>query len=197
MFTGIVRAQGRVVHVTKNAYSTTFFIRSLLASSLRVDESIAHNGVCLTIESTEDLQYQVTAVAETLKKTTLGSWETNRIVNLEQSVRLQDRLDGHLVQGHIDTVGLCKNIYKSGDDVRITFSYPKQFAPLLIEKGSVAVDGISLTVYDLDSESFTVAVIPYTLQHTSLGQLKEGEQVNLEFDMLGKYIERHLQLSKH
>ncbi|HSU26985.1 MAG TPA: riboflavin synthase [Chitinophagaceae bacterium] len=196
MFTGIIRARGVVKEVIFNGSNTSFWIESGISESLKIDQSVSHSGACLTIEETRGEQHRVTAIAETLEKTNLGTWKPGRIVNLETSLRLMDPVDGHLVQGHVDTIGICSGIRKNEGSHELEISFPKKFASLVIEKGSIALNGISLTVFAVKKKSFRVAIIPYTFEHTDMNQLSEGDAVNLEFDMIGKYLARRLSLDK-
>jgi len=196
MFTGIVESLGIIKEIAGLGTNKIFWIESPLSSSFKVDQSIAHDGVCLTVEETKGNLHKVTAVEETLNKTNLNQWQIGAHVNIEQSLLPTNRLDGHFVQGHVDATGICKKLKDKQGSHEFTFEFPKKFAELIIEKGSVCVNGISLTVFDVKKHSFTVAIIPYTFQHTNLQFLKEGEKVNLEFDMIGKYILRKLSLEK-
>jgi riboflavin synthase len=196
MFTGIIEAMGQVKKVTEQGTNKSFWIETALATQFKVDQSIAHSGVCLTVEEIKGDQYKVTAVKETLDKTALSHWQPGTAVNLERSLLPTSRLDGHFVQGHVDTTGRCERIENKEGSYEITFSFPHAFAELLIEKGSICVNGISLTAFQVTNNTFTVAVIPYTWEHTNLQFLKEKEAVNLEFDLLGKYILRKLKLNK-
>lgn len=196
MFTGIVESLGIIKEITGLGTNKIFWIESPLSSSFKVDQSVSHDGVCLTVEETKGNWHKVTAVEETLDKTNLNQWQIGTYVNLEQSLLPTNRLDGHFVQGHVDTTGVCKKIKDKQGSHEFTSEFPKRFAELIIEKGSVCVNGISLTVFDVKKHSFTVAIIPYTFQHTNLQFLKEGDFVNLEFDMIGKYILRKLSLEK-
>ncbi len=188
MFTGIIEALGTIKEVRTSGSNQTFWIQSPLSHELKVDQSIAHNGVCLTVEEIQNERYRVTAVKETLEKTNLGEWQAETIVNLERSLLPSSRLDGHFVQGHVDTTGTCQKITNANGSYEITFSFPPSFAELIIEKGSICVNGISLTAFDVTADTFQVAIIPYTWQHTNLQYLKEDASVNLEFDLIGKYI---------
>jgi riboflavin synthase len=192
MFTGIIESLGRVKEVTEKGTNKVFWIESSLTPQLKVDQSIAHNGVCLTIEEVTATSYRVTAVAETLAKTALATWVAGTLINLERSLLPTSRLDGHFVQGHVDATGQCEKIKNCSGSWELDFSFPKKFARLIIEKGSICVNGISLTAFKVKKDSFRVAVIPYTWQHTNLHHLKQGQQVNLEFDVLGKYIQKSL-----
>jgi riboflavin synthase len=194
MFTGIIEALGRVTDVQPNGTNKTFWIQSPLAQQLKVDQSIAHNGVCLTVEAITGETHQVTAIQETLEKTALENWQPGTAINLERSLLLTSRLDGHLVQGHVDATGQCVRLENKNGSYTITFSFPHAFAALIIEKGSICVNGISLTAFNVTETTFTVAIIPYTWQHTNLQFLIEGSAVNLEFDLIGKYILRKEQV---
>jgi riboflavin synthase len=196
MFTGIIETTGVVKTVISRGSNRVFRIESPLSNGLKPDQSVSHNGVCLTVEAVDGNTHQVTAVEETLAKTNLSSWTEGSVVNLEQCLRLNDRLDGHLVQGHVDSTAICtKRKEKKGSWV-YAFSFPKKFAGLVIEKGSVCVDGISLTVFAVKRRSFSVTIIPYTYEHTNIREVKEGDTVNIEFDVIGKYLFRKLSLSK-
>lgn len=196
MFTGIIEGMAQLKDIQTHGTNKTFWLASPLSQEFKIDQSLAHNGVCLTVEELNGEFYRVTAVKETLLKTALDTWTTGDFVNLERSLIPGSRLDGHFVQGHVDGIGICKKIKDKNGSWELTFSFSKQFAPLMIEKGSIAVNGISLTAFEVKRSSFKVAIIPYTWQHTNLQYLKEGNSVNLEFDMLGKYIMRRLSLSK-
>lgn len=196
MFTGIIEAVGKVTSIAEAGTNKTFWVESPLSHSFTIDQSISHDGVCLTVEEVQENQHRVTAVLETLEKTALDQWKEGKLVNLEQSLLPSKRLDGHFVQGHVDTTGICEKIKDKDGSWEFTFRFPKNFAPLVIEKGSISLNGISLTIFDVKKESFSVAIIPYTFEHTNLQSLIEGDKVNLEFDMVGKYIVRNEQLSK-
>ncbi|HZI69148.1 MAG TPA: riboflavin synthase [Hanamia sp.] len=194
MFTGIIRNLGELVEISSNGSNRTFYIESGLAEELKIDESVAHNGVCLTVEDIDDHIYRITAIEETLKKSNAGYWEVGDLINLEQSMQLNDRLDGHIVQGHVDGTGICKTKKEKNGSFEFTFAFDKKFAPLMIEKGSVCVNGVSLTAFNVSKDRFTVAIIPYTFANTNLKNLQEKDIVNLEFDILGKYVQRMLQV---
>lgn len=194
MFTGIIESLGRVVAVKEQGGNRTFTLEASLAPELKVDQSLAHNGVCLTVESIHDQQYIVTAIAETLIKSNLGDWQTGTAVNLERSLAMQGRLDGHLVQGHVDTTGVCTQRLDKDGSWEYQIEFPEAFADLVIEKGSISLNGISLTIFNVTRNTFTVAIIPYTFEHTNMHQLFPGNRVNLEFDMLGKYVQRMVSL---
>jgi len=185
---------GTVREIVPAGTNKTFWIESPLSGELNVDQSIAHNGVCLTVEEKGEGIHRVTAIAETLKKTDLDSWKKNTVVNLERCLSLNGRLDGHLVQGHVDALATCIAIEDKNGSKEYQFSFDPAFAGLLIEKGSITVNGISLTLFDLSENSFRVAIIPYTLEHTNIQFIRSGDPVNLEFDMVGKYVNRYMQL---
>jgi riboflavin synthase len=190
MFTGIIESVGEITAIEQSQNNKSFWLRSALAGELKPDQSLAHDGVCLTVEGIKGGLYKVTAVSETLKKTTLDHWAEGSKINLERALLAGSRLDGHFVQGHVDCRGKCEKVDDKKGSIEISISFPKKFAALVIEKGSIAMNGISLTVFDVGKKSFTVTVIPYTLEHTNLKSLKKGAEVNLEFDMVGKYIQR-------
>lgn len=194
MFTGIIESLGLVKEVEEAGTNRIFRIESPLATQLKPDQSVAHNGVCLTVEEVSGGLHRVSAVRETLEKTTLGAWQPGKTINLERSMALGARLDGHWVQGHVDAVGRCIARDDQNGSWKYRFSYPRSFAPLLIEKGSIALEGISLTVFEISEQEFSVAIIPFTFSHTSLKEVLPGMQVNLEFDVLGKYVQRLMQV---
>jgi riboflavin synthase len=196
MFTGIIEALGQVKEISSSGTNKSFWIESPLSAGFKIDQSISHDGVCLTIEDIQDSLHRVTAVEETLKKTNLDRWHPGIQINLERSLLPTNRLDGHFVQGHVDATATCIKIRDRQGSNEFEFEFPKKFAPLVIEKGSVCINGISLTAFDVKKHAFTVAIIPYTFEHTNLQFLKEQEEVNLEFDMIGKYILRKLSLEK-
>ena len=188
MFTGIIETIGELVKVEKEQNNLHFHIRSPLAKELKIDQSLAHDGVCLTVVNIHGDVYTVTAVHETLKKSTLGMWTIGRKINLERAMKLGDRLDGHLVQGHVDQVGKCVGVEEQGGSWLFDFQYSKEVRNLIIEKGSLCINGTSLTVFNVTEDHCRVAIIPYTYEHTNFHQLQPGDQVNLEFDMIGKYV---------
>ncbi len=194
MFTGIIKDLGEIKDISTAGSNRTFLIESSLTQQLKVDESIAHNGVCLTVEEINNSIYRVTAIEETLKKTNAGQWKKGDLINLEQAIQLSDRLDGHIVQGHVDGTAICMNKVQKEGSTEFTFKFDSSFASLIIEKGSICVNGVSLTAFNVTEDQFTVAIIPYTLAHTSFQYLKEKEWVNLEFDLLGKYVARILKV---
>ncbi len=191
MFTGIVEEVGEVVAVSDQGTNRTFTIKARMTTELRIDQSVSHNGVCLTVVSITDDRYDVVAVKETLDRSDLGSLVAGSGVNLERCLRLGDRLDGHMVQGHVDTTVVCRAVADEGGSWRFTFELPAE-KHLLVQKGSVCLNGVSLTVAALDERSFSVVIIPYTYEHTTFATLRTGDRVNVEFDVLGKYVERML-----
>ena len=188
MFTGIVEKIGRVAKISLQGKNRHFFIESELAPELKIDQSVAHNGVCLTVVGIQGKVYEVVAIDETLQKTSLGTWQVDDSVNLERAMKLGDRLDGHIVQGHVDQTGLCHSIEDAQGSRIFTFHYDPSVGNMTIEKGSITVNGVSLTVVNSQKGVFSVAVIPYTYEHTSFHTLKVGDKVNLEFDVIGKYV---------
>ncbi len=194
MFTGIIETVGIVKEVISNGSNRTFWVESSISSQFRVDQSVSHSGVCLTVEEVVANSHRITAIDETLKKTNIGDWKEGASVNLEQCLQLNDRLDGHIVQGHVDTIGTCIKRKEKKGSWEFEFRFSKKSAALMIEKGSICVNGISLTAFDVTKNSFRVAIIPYTFEHTNINKILEGDTVNLEFDMIGKYLLRKLSL---
>lgn len=190
MFTGIIECLGKIIDITTTGSNKTFWIESSISDQLGIDESISHDGVCLTIEKIKENSHKVTAIKETLDKTNLIDWEVGDVINLERSLRMNGRIDGHIVQGHVDTTATCIEKKVLEGSTEFTFRFKKRFAALIIEKGSVCLNGISLTAFKVGKKKFTVAIIPYTLEHTNLLFIKEGSKVNIEFDILGKYVQR-------
>ena len=193
MFTGIIEEIGKIVRIEREQANLHLYVKSSFTNELKIDQSVAHNGVCLTVVAIDGDVYQVTAIAETLAKTHLGSLQVGDAVNLERGMLLNTRLDGHIVQGHIDQTGTCTAIQEEAGSTRFTFQYDPSTGNVVIEKGSITVNGVSLTVIDATRDSFSVAVIPYTLEHTNLQHLQIGSIVNLEFDVIGKYVSRLMQ----
>lgn len=191
MFTGIVESLGEVVALRREGDNVHFDIRSAITHALKVDQSVAHNGVCLTVVAISGDMYTVTAVRETLALTNLGDLQPGSAVNLERSLRLGDRLDGHMVQGHVDTVVTCRDVAEESGSWRYAFSLPER-EKLLVPKGSICLNGVSLTIAELTDSGFSVAIIPYTHAHTTFHTLQPGHRVNVEYDVLGKYVERLL-----
>jgi riboflavin synthase len=194
MFTGIIETAGIIKDVIINGSNRTFWIESSLSPEFKVDQSISHSGVCLTVEEIRNSQHRVTAIDETLIKTNLKDWAAGTLVNIERCLPLNGRLDGHFVQGHVDTAATCLKIKEKEGSLEFEFGFPGKFAELIIEKGSIAVNGISLTAFNVKKKSFTVAIIPYTFEHTNIQFVHKGDTVNLEFDLLGKYIQRSIQM---
>ena len=193
MFTGIIEEIGKIVRIEREQANLHLYVKSSFTNELKIDQSVAHNGVCLTVVAIDGDVYQVTAIAETLAKTHLGSLQVGDAVNLERGMLLNTHLDGHIVQGHIDQTGTCSAIQEEVGSTRFTFEYDPSTGNVVIEKGSITVNGVSLTVVDATRDSFSVAVIPYTLAHTNLQHLQIGSIVNLEFDVIGKYVARLMQ----
>ena len=196
MFTGIIEAFGIVQSVESQGTNAVFQISSPISNELKIDQSVSHNGVCLTIEAIKEGIHQVTAIEETLKKTNLATWQPGTLVNLERCMTMNGRIDGHIVQGHVDTTATCIRKTDANGSWEFRFIFPREFAALVIEKGSISLNGISLTIFDVDTNSFSVAIIPYTYTHTNIQQVVEGSTVNIEFDMIGKYVNRMLALPK-
>ena len=190
MFTGIIEDLGVVESLEREATNLHLTIQSRLASELKIDQSVSHNGVCLTVVKRNASSYTVTAIKETLDKTNLNTLTEGAIVNLERGLKLGDRLDGHMVQGHIDQIGICVDVQSQNGSWTYTFEYEPSFGNITIEKGSVTVNGVSLTVVDSRNNGFSVAIIPYTYKHTNFKHFKIGSVVNLEFDVIGKYVSR-------
>lgn len=193
MFTGIIEETGTVKKINDREGGRILEISCSFTNELRVDQSICINGVCHTVTKQDSDRFTVQSVEETLRKTNIGDLETGSLVNLERSLRPDQLVDGHIVQGHADTTGTIKKITKEGTDRLFTIAYPEEFRDLIVGRGSVAVDGISLTISTEKDTKFTVAIIPYTLEHTNFSEKEEGDSVNLEFDILGKYVIRYLQ----
>jgi riboflavin synthase len=191
MFTGIIEATGIISSSSHLGSNKTFQISSTLTPELKIDQSLSHDGVCLTVESISGEKYQVTAIAETLSKTCISSeWKPGSRVNLERCLQVNGRLDGHMVQGHVDATASCILKQERSGSWLIRFEFPPIFRNLIVEKGSIAVNGISLTCFDVTEKEFSVAIIPYTFEHTNVAKLVRGSEVNIEFDLIGKYVER-------
>lgn len=190
MFTGIIETIGIVKKVEKEQTNVHFIIESDFTTELKIDQSVAHNGVCLTVVAIEGNTYRVTAIDETLLKTNLNTITVGDRINLERAMKLGDRLDGHIVQGHVDQTAICIDIKQANGSWYFTFSYDKTLNNITIEKGSITVNGVSLTVVDSKKSAFSVAIIPYTFEHTNFKDFNIGTIVNLEFDVIGKYIKR-------
>ncbi|HTI12736.1 MAG TPA: riboflavin synthase [Puia sp.] len=190
MFTGIIESLGWVRSITTQGTNKSFWIESPLSQELKIDQSVSHNGVCLTVEEVKDGLHRVTAIEETLQKTNMETWQTGNLVNLERCMLLNGRLDGHIVQGHVDTTATCLERKEMDGSWQFRLEFPKKFTHLVIEKGSISLNGISLTIFNVKKARFDVAIIPYTFEHTNMQTIAPGSKVNLEFDMIGKYVSR-------
>lgn len=190
MFTGIIETLGIVKEIRKDNDNIHVTVSSSITHELKIDQSVAHNGVCLTVVAINNDEYTVTAIRETIEKTNLGDWKTGDLLNLERAMKLGDRLDGHIVQGHIDQIGICKRIEEANGSWYFTFEYDSKLNNITIEKGSITVNGVSLTVVNSKGNEFSVAIIPYTFEHTNFKTFKIGSKINLEFDVVGKYVAR-------
>lgn len=190
MFTGIIEAVGTVKQVISQQSNIDFIIESPFTNELKPDQSVSHNGVCLTVVEVNGSEYRVTAVAETLAKTNLGNWKAGDLVNLERSLKIGDRLDGHFVQGHVDAVATCTSKETAEGSWLFTFSFPEAFAALIVEKGSICLNGVSLTAFNVGRNELTVTIIPFTYEHTNFKTIDKNTIVNVEFDILGKYLLR-------
>ncbi|MFT7381772.1 MAG: riboflavin synthase [Roseivirga sp.] len=192
MFTGIIEKTGTIVAIDREGTNLHFTVESEISAELKVDQSIAHNGVCLTVVAVKGDQHVVTAIDETLKKTDLAGWETGSVVNLERCMIANGRFDGHVVQGHVDQIGTVTQVQEQDGSWLFDFEYDPSMGNVTVEKGSICVNGTSLTCFNSEEEKFRVAIIPYTYEHTCFHQLKQGDKVNLEFDIIGKYVKRLL-----
>ena len=195
MFTGIIETLGKITSLRTEGENLHITIESSITDELKIDQSVAHNGVCLTVVSIEGNKYTVTAIKETLDKTNLGTWKVDDTVNLERAMKMNARLDGHIVQGHVDEIGTCTKINEAGGSWYFTFTYHSKQGNVTIEKGSITINGVSLTVVNSKETEFSVAIIPYTYEHTNFSSFKTGTKVNLEFDVIGKYVKRLIGLS--
>jgi riboflavin synthase len=190
MFTGIIETLGTIKEIKKEGTNVHFKINCDITSELKVDQSVAHNGVCLTVTELTEKNYWVTAVNETLEKTSLGGWRVGSKINLERCMLNNGRFDGHIVQGHVDQIGTCTNIKEEDGSWLFDFEYDSSIGNVTVEKGSITINGISLTCFKSKENGFTVAIIPYTYEHTSMQDLKVDDHINLEFDIVGKYVQR-------
>lgn len=190
MFTGIIETLGRVKNLRQELGNLHITIEAEISPELKIDQSVAHNGVCLTVTNVEGSAHTVTAIAETLLKTNLKELQVGSLVNLERCMQMNGRLDGHIVQGHVDQTAECIELTDSDGSWEYTFNYDSSLGNVTVEKGSICVNGISLTVVNSQTDKFSVAIIPYTFEHTNLQQIKSGGLVNLEFDIIGKYVAR-------
>ena len=194
MFTGIVETQGILHEIETSDRNKIMWIKSPVSAELKVDQSVAHNGVCLTIEEVVDNVHRVTAIRETLLKTNIESWKVGTAVNIERCMTMNGRIDGHIVQGHVDTTGRCIAVSEKQGSTEYRIRFPRELAHLVIEKGSICINGISLTAFDVGMEELSVAIIPYTFNNTNMKYVQEGHLLNIEFDILGKYIQRWQQV---
>ena len=190
MFTGIIETLGIIKDLKKDNNNLNITVFSSITHELKIDQSVAHNGVCLTVIAINNGEYTVTAIKETIEKTNLADWKVGDLLNLERAMKLGDRLDGHIVQGHVDQTGICKSIEEANGSWYFTFEYDSNFNNITIEKGSITVNGVSLTVVNSKEKEFSVAIIPYTFEHTNFKNVQIGTTINLEFDVVGKYVAR-------
>ena len=192
MFTGIIESIGKVQNIEKDGENYHFTFRSDISKYLKIDQSVAHNGVCLTVTSQNNTKHQVTAIYETIQKTNMSSLKIGSLVNLERCLKIGDRLDGHMVQGHVDGTALCTEINEEGGSWKIGFEAENLNERLIVDKGSICINGISLTVAKIKKKYFEVAIIPYTYEHTNFKKLKINDKANIEYDILGKYIQKNI-----
>ena len=192
MFTGIIEGLGKIISVSSSGRNRSFTLSSPFLHELKIDQSLSHNGICLTVEDIQKESYQVTAVAETLAKSNAGNWQKDQLINLERAMIMNARMDGHIVQGHVDAIATLNKITDMKGSWQFDFHFSNLFAALMIEKGSVCLNGVSLTAFNVHTNSFSVAIIPYTYQHTNFSHLSPGDTVNIEFDMIGKYVNRFM-----
>lgn len=190
MFTGIIETLGTINEIQKDKDNLHITVDSNLTSELKIDQSVSHNGICLTVVALTDSSYTVTAIAETISKTNISTWKEGDVVNLERAMKLGDRLDGHIVQGHVDQIGKCVSIEEANGSWNYTFEYDSALSNITIEKGSITVNGVSLTVVNSKKNEFSVSIIPYTYEHTNFQNFTIGSVINLEFDVIGKYVSR-------
>lgn len=188
MFTGIIESLGIINQIEAEQQNLNITITSTLTNELKIDQSVSHNGICLTVIAIMEDQYTVTAIHETILKTTIAEWKVGDLVNLERAMLMNARLDGHIVQGHVDQIGVCTLVEETSGSWAYEFMYDTSYKNVTIEKGSITVNGVSLTVVDSNESSFKVAIIPYTYEHTNFNRFQIGTKVNLEFDVIGKYV---------
>ena len=196
MFTGIIETLGIIKDIQKESDNLHITVSSSITNELKIDQSVAHNGVCLTVVAINKDEYTVTAIKETILKTNLSEWKAGDFVNLERAMKLGDRLDGHIVQGHVDQTGECISIEEANGSWYFTFKYDRKLSNITIEKGSITINGVSLTVLNSKEHQFSVAIIPYTYEHTNFNSFSVGTNINLEFDVVGKYVARLNSLHK-
>lgn len=192
MFSGIIESTGVVKKIEQEGSNYHFTIAASISPELYIDQSIAHNGVCLTVVKKSDNDYVVTAIKETLDLSNLKDWKLGDLINLERCVKADQRMDGHFVQGHVDSTASCTGISNEKGSWYFSFKYPNQFKKLLVSKGSITINGVSLTLIDPDADTFKVGIIPYTYEHTNFKDISIGDEVNIEYDILGKYFQRHM-----
>ena len=195
MFTGIIETTATVADIIPDGSNLHFIMESGVTPQLKIDQSVAHNGVCLTVVEITGNRYKVTAVAETILKTNTGNWKKGDVVNLERSLKVGDRLDGHFVQGHVDAIATCIEKQTLDGSWLFRFKFPAEYGSLVIEKGSICINGVSLTVFNVGKDECTVTIIPYTYEHTNFSRIEQGSIVNVEFDVLGKYLLRKITLN--
>jgi riboflavin synthase len=195
MFTGIIEALGKIISVQEEGTNRRFTIESPISPEMKIDQSVSHDGVCLTVVSTEGNHHEVIAVGETLKRSNLGKRKVNDLLNLERSMMMNGRIDGHIVQGHVDDVAICRKIKSHEGSWLFEFRYDEKYSHLLVDKGSVSINGVSLTVIKPSKKKFSIALIPFTFENTNFNLLKEDKEVNIEFDIIGKYVSRLLKPS--
>lgn len=194
MFTGIIETLGIIKHIKPKGSNLSFAVETTICNELKVDQSIAHNGICLTVEKIENGMHWVTAIQETINKTTIANWEINNQINIERCLPTHGRIDGHFVQGHVDTIATCIEKKDANGSIVFNFEFDNRFAKLVIEKGSICINGISLTCFNVTNTTFSVAIIPYTYNNTNMHNVEVNTLVNVEFDVLGKYINRFNEL---
>ncbi|MFL9482969.1 riboflavin synthase [Chitinophagaceae bacterium LWZ2-11] len=190
MFTGIIESTGKIESIENQGSNRIFWINSPISEQLKIDQSVSHDGVCLTVDALKQGSHRVTAIEETLRKTNLGDWKAGNEVNVERCMQMNGRLDGHIVQGHVDSTAVCIETKTFEGSYEYTFEFSEEFSALVIEKGSITVNGTSLTCFNIGRNTFTVAIIPYTYEHTNIKSVTKGSVVNIEFDVIGKYIQR-------
>ena len=192
MFTGIIEVLGKIISIKEEGSNRRFTLESAISSELKIDQSVSHDGVCLTVVGAEGNHHEVIAVEETLKRSNLGKRKVNDLVNLERSMTTNGRIEGHIVQGHVDDVAICRSIKSYKGSWLFEFRYDKKYSHLLVDKGSVCINGVSLTAVKPSKKNFFIAIIPYTFENTNFNLLKEDDEVNVEFDIIGKYVSRLL-----
>ena len=197
MFTGIIEELGEVKKLEREGENLHLTVESNFTNELKIDQSVAHNGVCLTVVSIDQNEYVVTAIKETLDKSNLSTLAVGDLVNLERCMKIGDRVDGHMVYGHVDSTGVCKGKENQNGSTLFTFTFEDEFKNLIVEKGSVCLNGISLTVFNVNGNEFSVAIIPYTIEHTNLKNIGEDDEINLEFDIFGKYLDKYISNLPH